>query len=112
MSVRPTSRNVAPAPAQVPIGFKSEFTGSPAAIQANHEEQMGKLLSRLDQLQAKVCSQGDVDAESGGGGRKMAISNNNSSVFKTKPLLGGSSSSSITATSYDHSDLIDRYIIS
>ena len=71
---------------------------------------MGKLLSRLDQLQAKVCSQGDVDAESGGGGRKMAISNNNSSVFKTKPLLGGSSS--ITATSYDHSDLIDRYIIS
>ncbi len=92
MSVRPAPRNTA-APSQTPIGFKSEFTNSPAAIQANHEETMGKLLSRLDQLQAKVCSQSDSE-ETGGGGRKV------NSVFKTKP---------VTAASYEQNDLYERY---
>ena len=75
MSVRPTPRNTA-APAQTPIDFKSEFVSSPAVIQANHDEKMSMLLSRLDQLQAKVSSQGDSSATAAPG----------RVVFKTKPL--------------------------
>jgi hypothetical protein len=98
MSVRPTPRNIA-APSQIPIGFKSEFTNSPAAIHANHEETMGKLLSRLDQLQAKVCSQSDSE-DTGGARNKVSIN----SVFKTKPAAA--------AASYEqnnHADLCERY---
>ncbi len=77
MSIRPTPRSIN-APAQTAIDFKSEFVNSPAAIQANHEETMGKLLSRLDQLQAKVTSQTDVDA--------VSTPSQVRSVFKTKPV--------------------------
>ena len=114
MSVRPTPRNnnnnnsnnnnSAPL-AQTPIGFKSEFINSPAALQANHEETMGKLLSRLDQLQAKVC---EGDEKSGGGGGRNASVSRVSSVFKTKPLPGSSSSSNNNNFN-DHIDLYERY---
>ncbi len=36
------------------INFQSEFVNSPAVLAANDGETMGKILSRLDQLQAKV----------------------------------------------------------
>ena len=91
MSVRPTSRTLT-APAQSPIEFKNEFVTSPAVIQANHEETMGKLLSRLDQLQAKVCSQSDPNA--------AKTPSSVSSVFRTKPL----------STSSTHSDLHERLV--
>lgn len=80
MSVRSTPRSNNSgnaAPAQQPIEFRSEFVNSPAAVQARHEETMGTLLSRLDQLQAKVCSQSE-------GG--VAIGTPVQSVFKTRPL--------------------------
>ena len=83
MSVRPTPRNTA-APAQTPIDFKSDFVSSPAVIQANHDEKMSMLLSRLDQLQAKVSSQGDSSATAAPG----------RVVFKTKPLQSSASSGS------------------
>jgi hypothetical protein len=73
MSIRPTTRTTS-ASAQAPIDFKSEFVNSPAAVAANHEETLGKLMSRLDQLQAKVTSQADPSTP--------AVR----SVFKTKPL--------------------------
>lgn len=85
MSVRPTPRNV-PAPAQTPIDFKSEFVSSPAVIQANHDEKMSMLLSRLDQLQAKVSSQGDSTPSSAAPARV---------VFKTKPLQSSAGSSDL-----------------
>lgn len=88
MSIRPTPRNSTVAPAQQPIEFKSEFVNSPAAVQARHEETMGSLLSRLDQLQAKVCSQGSVDGE------HAPVQ----SVFKTKPFTASAS----------HADLHER----
>ena len=83
MSIRPTPRSIN-APAQAAIDFKSEFVNSPAAIQANHEETMGKLLSRLDQLQAKVASQTDADGVS-------ASSSQVRSVFKTKSVAASPS---------------------
>ena len=90
MSVRPAPRtNIAPA--QQPIEFRNEFVNSPAAIQARHEETMGTLISRLDQLQAKVSSQGDTDVSAPPSVR---------SVFKTKPLTA--------AVSGNMSDLHER----
>ncbi len=91
MSVRPAPRtNIAPA--QQPIEFRNEFVNSPAAIQARHEETMGTLISRLDQLQAKVSSQGgDTDVSAPSSVR---------SVFKTKPLTA--------AVSGNMSDLHER----
>jgi hypothetical protein len=86
MSVRPTPRHTL-APAQSAIDFKNEFVNSPAVLQANHEETMNKLLSRLDQLQANVTSQPDTTTPSAG-----------STVFKTKPLQAAGT----------HSDLHDR----
>jgi hypothetical protein len=80
MSVRPTSRHTL-VPAQSAIDFKNDFVTSPAVIQANHEETMNKLLSRLDQLQAKVTSQGDEATPSPG-----------RVIFKTKPLQAGNQS--------------------
>ena len=81
MSIRPTARST-PISAQSAIDFKSEFVNSPAALAANHEETMGKLLSRLDQLQAKVTSQNDTD------GASPVVR----SVFKTKPLAASATS--------------------
>ena len=89
MSVRPTPRSTPAAPAQTPIEFRSEFVNSPAAIQANHEETMGKLLSRLDQLQAKISTQGDSSPAP------------SRVVFKTKPLIQASANSS-------HAELHER----
>ena len=82
MSIRPTARST-PVVAQSAIDFKSEFVNSPAALAANHEETMGKLLSRLDQLQAKVTSQNDTDD---------GVSPVVRSVFKTKPLTASATS--------------------
>lgn len=91
MSVRSTPRS-ATAPAQTPIEFRSDFVNSPAALQANHEETMGKLLSRLDQLQAKISTQGESSPSSAP----------SRVVFKTKPLIQASASSS------SHSELHER----
>lgn len=74
MSMRPTARST-PASTQSAIDFKSEFVNSPAALAASQEETMGKLLSRLDQLSAKVTSQGVAPEQ-----------DTVRSVFKTKPL--------------------------
>jgi hypothetical protein len=74
MSMRPTARS-APASTQSAIDFKSEFVNSPAALAASQEETMGKLLSRLDQLSAKVTSQSVAPEQ-----------DTVRSVFKTKPL--------------------------
>ena len=90
MSIRPTPRS-ATAPAQTPIEFRNEFVNSPAAIQANHEETMGKLLSRLDQLQAKISTQGDSSSPT----------TPSRVVFKTKPLIQASANSS-------HAELHER----
>jgi hypothetical protein len=82
MSVRPTP-SAQPA-AQTAIDFKNDFVSSPAEIQANHDEKMSMLLSRLDQLQAKVSTQGDSST-----GNSAPVR----AVFKTKPLqaAGGTS---------------------
>ena len=85
MSVRPTPRHTL-APAQSAIDFKNDFVNSPAVLQANHEETMSKLLSRLDQLQANVTSQVDPSPTA------------SRTVFKTKPLQAAGT----------HSDLHDR----
>lgn len=77
MSMRPTARST-PAATQSTIDFKSEFVNSPAALAASQEETMGKLLSRLDQLSAKVTSQ------------SVAPPPAERSVFKTKPLATSS----------------------
>jgi hypothetical protein len=75
MSVRSTPKSLT-APAQQTIDFRSDFVNSPAALQARHEETMGTLLSRLDQLQAKVSAQNDTP------GAPSSVQ----TVFKTKPL--------------------------
>jgi hypothetical protein len=82
MSVRPTPR--AQPAAQTAIDFKNDFVSSPAVIQANHDEKMSMLLSRLDQLQAKVSTQSDPSS-----GNSAPVR----AVFKTKPLqaAGGTS---------------------
>ena len=85
MSVRSANPAGKPgAPAQTTIDFKNDFIGSPAVIQANHDEKMSMLLSRLDQLQAKVSTQGDSST-----GNSAPVR----AVFKTKPLqaAGGTS---------------------
>jgi hypothetical protein len=76
MSIRPSARIN---PTQAPINFKSELLPTPAAASlapANHEETMGKLMARLDQLQAKVNSQSEPSADDA----------TFRSVFSTKPL--------------------------
>ena len=88
MSVRSTPRNLT-LPAQQTIDFRSEFVNSPAAVQARHEETMGTLMSRLDQLQAKVSSSQNEP------GNSAPVQ----SVFKTKPL---------GASAAGHSDLHER----
>jgi hypothetical protein len=75
MSMRPTARST-PTSTQSAIDFKSEFVNSPAALAASQEETMGKLLSRLDQLSAKVTSQSVAPEQT----------DTVRSVFKTKPL--------------------------
>lgn len=88
MSIRSTPRNSSNLTAQQqPIEFKSEFVNSPAAVQARHEETMGTLLSRLDQLQAKVSSQNE-----GGSGEVRASVQ---SVFKTRPLAASANQSDL-----------------
>ena len=82
MSVRPTPR--AQPAAQTAIDFKNDFVSSPAVIQANHDEKMSMLLSRLDQLQAKVSSQGDSSSAA-----PARV------VFKTKPLQSSAGSSDL-----------------
>ena len=89
MSVRSTPKSLT-APAQQTIDFRSDFVNSPAALQARHEETMGTLLSRLDQLQAKVSAQNDTPG---------TPSSSVQTVFKTKPLQ---------ATAANHSDLHER----
>ena len=106
MSVRSTPRNnntasSATTPSQQqPIEFRSEFVNSPAAVQARHEETMGTLLSRLDQLQAKVCSQ-SVEGGEAGLLRAAPTTTGVQSVFKTRPL-----SAAVT-----QSDLHERWVV-
>lgn len=40
-----------------PIEFKSEFTNSPAALAANHDDTVSHILTRLDQLQASISGE-------------------------------------------------------
>jgi hypothetical protein len=87
MSVRSTPKSLT-APAQQTIDFRSDFVNSPAALQARHEETMGTLISRLDQLQAKVSAQSETP------GIPQV-----QTVFKTKPLQ---------ASAVNHSDLHER----
>ena len=79
MSVRPTARTTLAAP-QTDIDFKSEFVNSPAVLQAKNEETMGKLMSRLDQLQATVSSADSIPSAP------------RSSIVKTKPLAASAAS--------------------
>jgi hypothetical protein len=69
MSIRPSARNN---PTQTPINFKSESLPAPAST----DETLGKLMARLDQLQAKVSAQSDPSDDA------AAVR----SVFKSKPL--------------------------
>jgi hypothetical protein len=68
MSIRATPRtnNTPSAPAstsQAPINFKDEFVNSTAALAASHDETVSHILSRLDQLQAKISTQPEVNAQ-------------------------------------------------
>jgi len=68
MSIRSNPRTVAPtattdsAP-RAPINFKDEFVNSTAALAASHEETVCHILSRLDQLQAKIQTQPEAGAD-------------------------------------------------
>ena len=59
MSIRANPRNATPIAAspQTPITFKDEFVHSTAALAASHDETVSHILSRLDQLQAKIQTQ-------------------------------------------------------
>jgi hypothetical protein len=61
MSIRATPRTATPintaSTPQAPINFKDEFTHSTAALAASHDETVTHILSRLDQLQAKISTQ-------------------------------------------------------
>jgi hypothetical protein len=60
MSIRATPRAVTSATSstpQAPINFKDEFVHSTAALAASHDETVSHILSRLDQLQAKITTQ-------------------------------------------------------
>jgi len=61
MSIRATPRTVTPTTTgstpQAPINFKDEFVHSTAALAASHDETVTHILSRLDQLQAKISTQ-------------------------------------------------------
>ena len=54
MSIRSSSSLLRTPQQSAPIEFKSEFTNSPAALAANHEESVAHILTRLDQLQASI----------------------------------------------------------
>jgi hypothetical protein len=54
MSIRSSSSLLRTTQQSAPIEFKSEFTNSPAALAANHEESVAHILTRLDQLQASI----------------------------------------------------------
>lgn len=65
MSIRSTPRTIAAASTasapQTPINFKDEFVNSTAALAASHEETVSHILSRLDQLQAKISTQAETN---------------------------------------------------
>ena len=69
MSIRATPRTTAstttPASVspQAPINFKDEFVNSTAALAASHDETVSHILSRLDQLQAKISTQPETSAQ-------------------------------------------------
>ena len=56
MSTRSAAK---PNPTQSTIDFRSEFTSSPAVMAAQHDEAVNTILSRLDQLQAKINGETD-----------------------------------------------------
>ena len=60
MSIRANPRAATPLNAGMPttaISFKDEFVHSTAALAASHDETVSHILSRLDQLQAKIETQ-------------------------------------------------------
>jgi hypothetical protein len=76
MSIRATPRTVTSTTTtsstpQTPINFKDEFVHSTAALAASHDETVSHILSRLDQLQAKISTQPE--------------SNNNNASGQTAP---------------------------
>ena len=62
MSTRPTVKSSVPTST---IDFRSEFTSSPAVIAAQHDEAVNTILSRLDQLQAKINGEGSGEVGTG-----------------------------------------------
>jgi hypothetical protein len=67
MSIRSTPRTAAShaaATPQAPIDFKDEFVNSAAALAASHDETVSHILSRLDQLQAKIATQPEANTNS------------------------------------------------
>ena len=59
MSIRANPRTATPIAAspQTPISFKDELVHSTAALAASHDETVSHILTRLDQLQAKIQTQ-------------------------------------------------------
>jgi len=59
MSIRANPRTATPLAAspQTPISFKDELVHTTAALAASHDETVSHILSRLDQLQAKIQTQ-------------------------------------------------------
>ena len=63
MSIRPTNNtNASRSSPSAAIDFKTEFTSSPAAVAANHDEAVNTILSRLDQLQAKINGENNTNS--------------------------------------------------
>jgi hypothetical protein len=64
MSIRANPRTATPLAAspQTPITFKDELVHSTAALAASHDETVSHILSRLDQLQAKIQTQPESGA--------------------------------------------------
>ena len=84
MSIRPTNNtNTSRSSPAAAIDFKTEFTSSPAAVAANHDEAVNTILSRLDQLQAKI--NGENNTNSTDGSTKTTTATKSSVVRTTSP---------------------------
>lgn len=88
---------------KTPINFKDEFVHSTAALAASHDETVSHILSRLDQLQARIQTQ----PESGGGAATplSASSNNQPRAAGNAPRAHPSSSSSSSSEQSVHARL-------
>ena len=96
MSIRANPRTATPLAAspQTPITFKDELVHSTAALAASHDETVSHILSRLDQLQAKIQTQPESGAMAANASIAAATTR---TAAATQPRAAGPTDTSVHA---------------